>query len=56
MVAKLSANGQWLGGNGDRPQSRVKVGCVYCCWEDWGCIVLLFEGRQDAGVDPRLQC
>lgn len=26
MVANLSANGQWLGGNGDRPQSRVKVG------------------------------
>jgi hypothetical protein len=26
MVANLSANGQWLSGNGDRPQSRVKVG------------------------------
>jgi hypothetical protein len=26
VVANLSANGQWLGGNGDRPQSRVKVG------------------------------
>jgi hypothetical protein len=25
VAAKLSANGQWLGGNGDRPQSRVKV-------------------------------
>jgi len=26
MVANLSAQGQWLGGNGDRPASRVKVG------------------------------
>lgn len=25
MVANLSAQGQWLGGNSDRPVSRVKV-------------------------------
>jgi hypothetical protein len=46
MVANLSAQGQWLGGNSDRPVSRVKVsvsGLPF--WRDldliWYLVVLL---------------